>query len=99
MIMFGSGGKYVEYYEDTFLKSAYLCEKDLDEIIERTNIGRILKGVRGESPVDLQSIKRIIMSSASMMLDNPQITEFDFNPIIIDENNSLSIVDARIKCL
>jgi len=99
MIMFGSGGKYVEYYEDTFLKSAYLCEKDLDEIIERTNIGRILKGVRGESPVDLQGIKRIIMSSASMMLDNPQITEFDFNPIIIDENNSLSIVDARIKCL
>lgn len=46
MIMFGSGGKYVEVYNDTCLKSAYLCDEDVDEIIERTNIGKILNGVR-----------------------------------------------------
>lgn len=97
IIMFGLGGKYVEFYDDTSLKSAYLCEKDIDDLIDRTKIGNIIKGVRGEKPVNIEGIKRIIKSSAAMLIENPEITEFDFNPLIIDENNSLYIVDARIK--
>ncbi len=97
MIMFGSGGKYVEVFDDTCLKSAYLTDNDIDEIIERTKIGKILKGVRGEKSVDLQRIKDLIKSAAQMMLDNSRIQEFDFNPLIIAEDNELYIVDARIK--
>ena len=33
MIMFGSGGKYVEYIEDTVMRSAYLTDNDIDEMI------------------------------------------------------------------
>ncbi len=97
MIMFGSGGKYVEIFDDTCLKSVYLNDNDIDEIIERTKIGKILKGVRGEKSVSLQKIKELIKSSAQMMLDNLRINEFDFNPLIITEDNELYIVDARIK--
>ncbi|MCL5031484.1 MAG: acetate--CoA ligase family protein [Bacteroidetes bacterium] len=97
MIMFGSGGKYVEVYDDTCLKSAYLNDDDVEEIISGSKIGRILNGVRGEKSVDLQKIKNLIKSSAQMMLDNQRISEFDFNPVIITEDESLFIVDARIK--
>ena len=48
MIMFGSGGKYVEVFQDTCMKSAYLSDEDVDEMIDSTKIGKILKGVRGE---------------------------------------------------
>ena len=32
-----------------------------------------------------------------MMLDNPEIKEFDLNPLIITEDNSIVAVDVRIK--
>jgi acetate---CoA ligase (ADP-forming) len=97
MIMFGSGGKYVEVFNDTCLKSAYLSNKDIQEMIEKTKIGRILKGVRGEKSFPLSRLKRIIKSSAQMMIDNPEIKEFDFNPLIITQDNSVFAVDIRIK--
>jgi acetyltransferase len=97
MIMFGSGGKYVEVFQDTSMKSAHLSDEDVDEMIDSTKIGKILKGVRGESPVDLITLKKIILSSAQMMLDNPNIIEFDFNPLVIAKDNSIHAVDVRIK--
>lgn len=97
MIMFGSGGKYVEIFQDTCMKSAYMSDEDIDEMIEQTNIGKILKGVRGEKPVDLIFLKKIILSSAQMMLDNPSILEFDINPFIIAKDYSFHAVDVRIK--
>ncbi len=97
MIMFGGGGKYVEVYDDTCLKSACLCDDDIEEMIKKTKIGKILEGVRGEKPADMEKIKNVIRSSAQMMLDNPDIKEFDFNPLIVCVDDSISIVDARIK--
>ena len=97
MIMFGSGGKYVEVLNDTCLKSAYLSDDDVGQMIERTKIGKILKGVRGEKSIPLAKIKKIIKSSAQMMIDNSVIKEFDLNPLIITGNNSIYAVDIRIK--
>lgn len=97
MIMFGLGGKYVEIFQDTCMKSAYLSEEDAEEMIEQTKIGKILKGVRGELPVDLNKLKKIILSSAQMMLDNPNILEFDFNPLVVDVNNEFHAVDVRVR--
>ena len=57
MVMFGSGGKYVEYIEDTVIRSAYLSDFDVEEMINKTKIGKIIQGVRGETPVDLYKIK------------------------------------------
>ena len=59
--MFGSGGKYVEVFQDTCMKSAYLSDEDVEEIITQTKIGKILMGVRGEKSVDLNRLKKIIL--------------------------------------
>ena len=97
VIMFGSGGKYVEVTDDISMKSAYLCDEDIDDMIDKTKIGKILRGVRGEKPADLEAIKNLIKSAAQLLLDNTKITEFDFNPVIVSEENSLHAVDIRIK--
>lgn len=97
IIMFGSGGKYVEVFDDTALRSCYLCNEDLDEMINETKIGKILKGIRGEKPCNLKNLKIIIKSCALLLIKIPQISEFDINPLIVTDKNKLIAVDVRIK--
>ena len=97
MIMFGSGGRYVEIFNDISMKSAYLSEEDINDLINKTNAGSIIKGVRGDKGIDLNIIKQIIINSAQMILDNKNILEFDLNPVILTEDDHLLTVDARIK--
>jgi acetyltransferase len=98
MVMFGTGGKYVEYMEDTIIRSAYLSDEDVLEMIDGTKIGKLLKGVRGETPADIAKVKLAIKSVAQMMLDNKQISECDINPLVVTEDNNIFAVDIRIKC-
>jgi acetate---CoA ligase (ADP-forming) len=98
MVMFGTGGKYVEYLDDTTIRSAYLNDDDIDEMINSTKIGKIIKGVRGDQPVDIVKVKTAIKSVAQMMLNHSEITECDLNPLVITEDNNIFAVDVRIKC-
>jgi acetyltransferase len=98
MVMFGTGGKYVEYLDDTVIRSAYLTDDDIVALINSTKIGKIIQGVRGDKSVDIKKIKSAIKSVAQMMLDNPAITECDLNPLLIGENDEVFAVDVRVKC-
>lgn len=97
VIMFGTGGKYVEVVCDTAIRSAYMSDNDLNEIIEETVIGKILKGVRGEKGIDINELKRVIRASSQMIIENENIVEFDLNPLIVSQDNSIHAVDVRIK--
>lgn len=98
MIMFGSGGKYVEYIEDTVMRSAYLTENDIDEMVNSTKIGKIIQGVRGEKSVDINAVKSVIKNLAQMMVNHKEITEVDLNPLLVTSDNKIFAVDVRIKC-
>ncbi len=97
VIMFGTGGKYVEVYKDICMKSAYLTDEDIEDMINMTSMGKLLKGVRGEEVIDITRLKEVIKSAALMLIENPEITEFDFNPLIISPDNLLHAVDIRIN--
>jgi acetate---CoA ligase (ADP-forming) len=97
MIMFGSGGKYVEYIDDTVIRSAYLTDFDIDEMLSKTKIGKIIQGVRGETSADMNKIKNTIKLVSQMMLNHKEILECDLNPLVITEDNNIFAVDIRIK--
>lgn len=97
MIMFGSGGKYVEVFNDTAIKSAYVSEKDIDDLIFRTKMGEILLGVRGETPADIIMLKSIIRNVAKMIVENKNIQEFDINPLVVSNDNRFYAVDMRVR--
>jgi acetate---CoA ligase (ADP-forming) len=97
MVMFGTGGKYVEYYKDINIKSAFLSENDLNDMLSGTVMGKLLYGVRGEAASNVELIKGLIKSTAQILLDYEKISEIDLNPAIVSENNELLIVDIRIK--
>lgn len=96
MIMFGTGGKYVEFLGDTAMKSAYLSDDDIDSLLASTIIEKILRGVRGETPAEIDDLKRIIKSSARMLIENKNIIEFDLNPLIVGDDNKHYAVDIRV---
>jgi len=97
IIMFGTGGKYVEVYNDTVMKSAFISDDDIDDMVDKTAIGTILKGVRGDKPADLKQLKSIMKSAAKMLIEYSNIEEFDFNPLLVSHNGLFHAVDVRIK--
>jgi len=97
IIMFGSGGKFVEIFDDTAIRSAYITEEEIYDMINETKIGKLLNGFRDEPASDIAGIKRVIKQCSVMMLEHPEIMEFDINPITITTDNDLFIVDFRIK--
>jgi len=99
VVMFGTGGKYVEVLDDTKIKSVYLNDEDLDEMINETKIGKILKGVRSEASADINKLKSIINSVAKLLIENDNIYEIDINPLAVDQNLNFHAVDVRIKVI
>lgn len=96
VIMFGTGGKYVEVFADRAIRSAYLSDSDIAEMLNETKAGKILQGTRGEKPADTAAIKLLIKQTAQLLLDYPEITEMDLNPAIITSEGKPVIVDARV---
>ncbi len=97
VIMFGQGGKYVEQYDDTQLRSAFLTEADALEMIAQTKIGKIIGGVRGEKSADLKKLAQIILRAAAMLSENENLAEFDINPLVLTDDGKFAAVDIRVK--
>ncbi len=97
VITFGTGGKFVEAYRDVGVISAFATIEDIRDLISSTTIGKILKGYRNETPVDIEHLTSIIKNVALLLIETPQVIELDLNPLIIDESNNFYVVDSRIS--
>jgi len=95
VIMFGLGGIFVEVLKDVSFRVAPLADEDIDEMISEIKGYKILTGVRGENPKDVEAIKAVLATLSEIVIDNPEISEIDLNPVIVHEK-SLSIVDSRV---
>lgn len=96
-IMFGSGGKYVEVLDDVAIRSAFITDEEIVEMVLSTKIGKILSGVRGENSIEFTKLTSIIKSASQMLIENEKIIEFDLNPLIVDTQDQFHAVDIRIK--
>jgi acetyltransferase len=55
-----------------------------------------LEGTRGEKGVDFDALADIMIRFSQLVLDFPEIDEFDLNPVLAVENRAV-VVDARLK--
>ena len=95
VIMFGLGGIFVEILKDISFRILPLEERDAEEMISEIKGYQILKGIRGETPKDVKSIRDVLMKISQLVIENPEIKEIDLNPIFVF-NEGLQVVDARI---
>jgi len=94
-LMFGLGGVFVEILKDITFRIAPIEETDARSMITEIKAYPILKGFRGQEPVDQEAIVRILLDASKMLMDLPEVNQMDLNPIMA-YNKGASVVDARI---
>ena len=95
LVMVGSGGIYLEIYRDVALSLAGLSHEDALRLIKLTKLHHILTGARGGPPLDIEALANVITAVSEIMLEHPEITEIDLNPVFVQENGT-SIADVRV---
>jgi 4-hydroxybutyryl-CoA synthetase (ADP-forming) len=97
LLMFGLGGIYVEVLKDVVFMLAPIDKQEATRMVQSIKSIRLLKGVRGEKQSDLNSIVDSLQRLSQLVIDFPQIEEFDINPLLVlEEGKGARVVDVRI---
>ncbi len=97
ILMFGLGGIYVEILKDVNFRLAPISESEAKVMVESIKTIGLLKGARGEKPSDLSSIVDCLLRLSQLVIDFPEIEEFDINPLLVlEEGKGSRVADVRI---
>ncbi|MDO8136352.1 MAG: acetate--CoA ligase family protein [Candidatus Brocadiales bacterium] len=98
LLMFGLGGIYVEVLKDVSFRVAPITQRDAREMLGEIRAYPLLKGARGESPVDLEAIVEGLQRLSQLVTDFPQVLELDINPLsVLPKGKGAVAIDARIN--
>jgi len=95
LVVCGLGGIYVEVLRDVAFRLAPLDACDAREMLEELRSYRLLRGVRGERPSDLDAIVDAILRISQLVTDFSEIVELDVNPLVVHEKGAVAI-DVRL---
>jgi acyl-CoA synthetase (NDP forming) len=93
-VVFGTGGIYAEVLDDFSFRLAPVDRDEALELIAETRVAKILKGVRGEAPYDIDGIADAIVRVSEIAVAHPEIAEIDLNPLFVKQQETVA-VDAR----
>jgi acyl-CoA synthetase (NDP forming) len=97
VIAIGEGGKYVEAMPDVALLLPPFSKEDVLRALDRLRSAAVLKGVRGEPPMDVDAFADAAVKVAELMLKDPGIASLDMNPVMIgDKGRGVALVDAVV---
>jgi acetyltransferase len=66
------------------------------EMISRTRISRLLAGYRDRPAADQDAICDVLIRTALLIADMPEIVELDINPLLADDRGVIAL-DARVR--
>lgn len=95
MLMLGMGGIYVEVLKDVTFRLAPITGKEARGMIDSIKTKKLLEGVRGEKPSDLDKLAECIQRVSQLVTNHAQIKELDMNPILVMEKGC-RILDVRM---
>ena len=98
VVAVGDGGKYVEIFRDTALLLPPFSKDDAREALGRLRIAPLFAGVRGESPMDIDSLCDAVVGIGALMLDPAaRVMSLDLNPVLLDSaGKGCVVVDAVV---
>ncbi len=97
ILMFGLGGIYVEALKDVTFRLAPIREFGAQRMIESIRAYKLLSGIRGEKPSDVDAIMESLERLSQLVCDHPEIDEIDINPLMAyPQGEGAAVVDARI---
>jgi len=97
VVMLGMGGIYVEVLKDVTFKLAPMTNVEADSMISSIKTKKILEGVRGEKPSDVNKLSECIQRLSQLVSDFNEIKELDMNPVLVmEKNQGCKVLDVRI---
>ena len=97
IILFGLGGIFVEVLEDVVWRMAPISRDEAREMIRNIRGGKILEGIRGETPYAADAVEDMLLRLSQMLLDFPVIRETDINPVMVfSRDEGALVLDARV---
>ncbi len=94
-VMFGMGGIFTEVYKDVAFRVAPLDKIDALNLIHELRGSKILEGIRGQPPADMDALVKILLNVSSLMLQHSAVSQLDLNPVIA-YHDVVCAVDTRI---
>jgi acetyltransferase len=95
VILFGMGGIFTEILKDRALGLPPMNRLLARRMMRQTKIHTLLQGYRNRPPADFEKLEEMIMRLSQLLVDFPQISELDMNPVLI-KNGVPVVVDARL---
>lgn len=96
VMLFGAGGTSVEVVADKALALPPLDLLLAEDMLDRTRIGKLLRGYRDKPAADRAAIALALVRLSQLVADMPQVRELDINPLLADASGVVA-VDARIR--
>jgi len=97
LVTFGLGGIYVETLKDVTFRIAPFSEQEAGEMLSEIRAHALLDGVRGKPAADKQAIIDALLRVAQLVMDFPEITELDINPLMVYPRGQGAIaIDMRL---
>ena len=97
LLMFGLGGIYVEVFEDVVFRLAPIGRNEARRMIHEIKGFKLFEGFRGRPKADLEVIQKALVSLSDMVMNHPEISEMDINPLMVHEQGKgATVADCRI---
>jgi len=99
VVMVGDGGKYVEALQDFALLIPPFDTDEVLDALDRLHIAPVLRGVRGEPPLDLEAVAAIAVRLGEIMqAGRGRIASIDLNPVMVKAKGEGAVVaDALVE--
>lgn len=95
VITFGIGGTLVELVSDVAIRVLPVNNMELRRMVSSIKGYPLIRGFRGSEPLDEPALLRILQNVCDMFWNQPDLREFDINPLILYKEEACA-VDARI---
>jgi len=97
VLLLGLGGIWVEALGDVQLLPSNADPAQIREAIGKLRAARLLAGVRGAPPADVDAVVRVVQAIDRLMQSLPDVTEIDVNPLMVHaEGEGATALDALI---
>ncbi|MBV8424038.1 MAG: acetate--CoA ligase family protein, partial [Candidatus Eremiobacteraeota bacterium] len=95
LVMVGLGGIFVEVFEDVAFRAAPINRSDAHEMLEELRGFRLLGGVRGQAPADVDALVGVMLAVSRLAAGSDTLDEIDLNPVKVRASGAVAI-DALI---
>ena len=95
-VFFGLGGIFIEVLKDVQSSLVPISAPEAKDMLTKLRGYKILQGVRGQQPVNIDVYAEQIARVAALVMAAPEIAEMDLNPLLGNPKNVVA-VDARIR--